>query len=975
MEVVLSPGRFGDETPGVPFQKEEIREWSHVDRLTGMLERARVETGRWQTSNQGAAKSYGKVIDSRERNSADGSIVQRARRQVEIFQSQGRGRSVQVVRASQWSSSRVTDSTSVVGNSSLLPLFNKEEKEEEKEGKLVDTARIETAKKKKSLLHEDTISERLSALLGTFSYPVSSTVPLRRIDSKYSSRAAILTSPKRSNSNEDLAILSRVKINEKEKMPFGMENSSTSEDRTRIKYSAVKLDRDEFEKIRKATDSKREGEKRISMGFNNEELTSRPTKSAIQLPPSSKSNTTVVNLMGDSRRINNPEILDGKHSNVNWIPTSSTNSRETRESDSENGNASRNGKPEESRGFSASQKAPKRVGFSKTEIHFVADSGKVNIVETDEKPPPTNKFRRRRRLTGFVANKTVPDIHVIPYEPKINSPTTLRSITGPCDPEDNPKNELQRGHTTTVKLGSEISNNQERGLQEATSQGILLRLENRIYDRLEACTSKILDDSDFCKNVHHENAGKTEIQASALKSTRLIMNLTKNPKSSRIIPDAEIWDNHEKEDDFGDDAKRINPASSSSRCIDWQNENESKSIVLDTQEIKMPLDHQNVNSCEFTTIPLSTEIKNTHEKIESIRIDNGNNDKNEQLECDKKSTTAILAKKDFPSQDYDVVCRDAENNQVVLKMVTTHEPTIARVENDHFSKRIKKPTIKKKSTKTEVPAKKKLQKEHTYVNIFTGSRNVPIYENFRIAEPRKSDKVTNPIKKADKLSSEKNSRIPDPKGQLPLANNAPVLRELETPNLEKTKSSVDEKLEIAETPAVLKIVDKKISDKIKESKLTLGNKKLAQSSLNSGASSKSRISKVSKNLTEKGNPKSPIAASSNERDLRLVNETSSHDIKTHPSNLSSRDVSSTRVMRNNEIRKKPMEVVYQTAVYNMKNEKLSKPQKGKESKGPRYLNELICGAKTKRDSKTKTSNTIQHSAHNKGASQTVRHWK
>ena len=59
MEVVLSPGRFGDD--GAPFQNEEIREWSHVDRLTGMLERARVETGRWQTSNRGAARSYGKV--------------------------------------------------------------------------------------------------------------------------------------------------------------------------------------------------------------------------------------------------------------------------------------------------------------------------------------------------------------------------------------------------------------------------------------------------------------------------------------------------------------------------------------------------------------------------------------------------------------------------------------------------------------------------------------------------------------------------------------------------------------------------------------------------------------------------------------------------------------------------------------------------------------------------------------------------
>lgn len=50
------------------------------------------------------------MVDSRERNSADGSLVQKARRQVEIFQSQGTsGKSFQVVRASQWSSSRATD--------------------------------------------------------------------------------------------------------------------------------------------------------------------------------------------------------------------------------------------------------------------------------------------------------------------------------------------------------------------------------------------------------------------------------------------------------------------------------------------------------------------------------------------------------------------------------------------------------------------------------------------------------------------------------------------------------------------------------------------------------------------------------------------------------------------------------------------------------------------------------------------------
>lgn len=43
----------------------------------------------------------------------------------------------------------------------------------------------------------------------------------------------------------------------------------------------------------------------------------------------------------------------------------------------------------------------KKVGFCKTEIHFAADSGKVNIVETDGKPPPTNRFRRRKRNHNY----------------------------------------------------------------------------------------------------------------------------------------------------------------------------------------------------------------------------------------------------------------------------------------------------------------------------------------------------------------------------------------------------------------------------------------------------------------------------------------------------------------------------------------------------------------------------------------------
>ncbi|XP_070072684.1 serine-rich adhesin for platelets isoform X4 [Drosophila takahashii] len=50
--------------------------------------------------------------------------------------------------------------------------------------------------------------------------------------------------------------------------------------------------------------------------------------------------------------------------------------------------------------------AQKRVEFCKTEVHFAAESGRVNIVETDGKPPPTQNFRRRRRSTSSSSTTT-----------------------------------------------------------------------------------------------------------------------------------------------------------------------------------------------------------------------------------------------------------------------------------------------------------------------------------------------------------------------------------------------------------------------------------------------------------------------------------------------------------------------------------------------------------------------------------------
>lgn len=54
----------------------------------------------------------------------------------------------------------------------------------------------------------------------------------------------------------------------------------------------------------------------------------------------------------------------------------------------------------------------KKVEFCKTELHFAAESGRVNIIATDEKPPPSYDFRKRR--SAFV-----------PINDKFEKPITL----------------------------------------------------------------------------------------------------------------------------------------------------------------------------------------------------------------------------------------------------------------------------------------------------------------------------------------------------------------------------------------------------------------------------------------------------------------------------------------------------------------------------------------------------------------------
>ncbi|KAL1140132.1 hypothetical protein AAG570_000064 [Ranatra chinensis] len=64
--------------------------------------------------------------------------------------------------------------------------------------------------------------------------------------------------------------------------------------------------------------------------------------------------------------------------------------------DAEESNFRVSAKPED-KPIETADRKPKRVEFCKTEVHFAPEAGKFNIVETDEKPPPNQIFRRKKK--------------------------------------------------------------------------------------------------------------------------------------------------------------------------------------------------------------------------------------------------------------------------------------------------------------------------------------------------------------------------------------------------------------------------------------------------------------------------------------------------------------------------------------------------------------------------------------------------
>ncbi|XP_034840045.1 serine-rich adhesin for platelets-like [Maniola hyperantus] len=76
-----------------------------------------------------------------------------------------------------------------------------------------------------------------------------------------------------------------------------------------------------------------------------------------------------------------------------------------------------------------SDRKTKKVEFCKTELHFAVDTGTVNIIATDEKPPPSNDFRRRRSAFVPLNNKVDRSITLFGEKPEFSEISTDQGIS------------------------------------------------------------------------------------------------------------------------------------------------------------------------------------------------------------------------------------------------------------------------------------------------------------------------------------------------------------------------------------------------------------------------------------------------------------------------------------------------------------------------------------------------------------------
>lgn len=115
-------------------------------------------------------------------------------------------------------------------------------------------------------------------------------------------------------------------------------------------------------------------------------------------------------------------------------------------------------------------KKHKKVEFCKTEIHFAAEPGRFNIVETDEKPPPNNIRRRRRSSSSSFAILSTPQVQDAgktslpeirfgdsPYEMKLLGGTESNNTPYQIVVGANTCNKIDLNHSVHIKPASNFA--------------------------------------------------------------------------------------------------------------------------------------------------------------------------------------------------------------------------------------------------------------------------------------------------------------------------------------------------------------------------------------------------------------------------------------------------------------------------------------------------------------------------------------
>lgn len=223
---------------------------------------------------------------------------------------------------------------------------------------------------------------------------------LRRLEDDSLYKDSVLSSPRNSLTVEDEPTkASYSSASPSVRSSFGDWRSKLLSKDSSLANSVLRRKSYGFERLEQMDDKM---ESSTDSGLGGSSPTAERKRNSLLAISKSKLSPTRITLFNDSHLISLPK--SPRQSVPASLPTGSRFDFDGRTSIHINGHTEDDSSSQDGILDENGKKSTKRVEFCKTEIHFTPDSGRVNIVETDEKPPPTNNFRRRRRGSGTASS-------------------------------------------------------------------------------------------------------------------------------------------------------------------------------------------------------------------------------------------------------------------------------------------------------------------------------------------------------------------------------------------------------------------------------------------------------------------------------------------------------------------------------------------------------------------------------------------